>query len=203
MMNDGTIGERITALRIRNHMSQKDLADSLYVDQSTVSRWERGVRFPDTELIEKMATRFGVDASVLFAAQTNRAELPQIIVVEDEPVLLQDFCSTLSATLPDCAVHPFRWASEALDFAKTQQVDLAFLDIELVGGNGLDLAKGLLQCRPRCNVVFLTSHPEYAREALDLFCSGYVMKPLSPAKIREQTAHLRYPVPGLVVNGHE
>ena len=203
MMNGGTIGERITALRIRNHMSQKDLADALYVDQSTVSRWERGIRFPDTELIEKMAIRFGVDTAVLFDAPANRAKLPQIIVVEDEPVLLQDFCSTVSATLPGCAVLPFRWASEALSFAKTQRVDLAFLDIELVGGNGLDLAKSLLQCQPRCNVVFLTSHPEYAREALELFCSGYVMKPLSPAKIREQTAHLRYPVPGLGVSEHE
>ena len=202
MMNGGTIGERITALRVRNHMSQKDLADSLYVDQSTVSRWERGIRFPATELIEKMATRFGVDASVLFEAPTSRTEQPQIIVVEDEPVLLQDFCGTLSATLPDCAVLPFRWASEALAFAKTQRVDIAFLDIELVGGNGLDLARSLVQCQSRCNVVFLTSHPEYAREALDLFCSGYVMKPLSPAKIREQAAHLRYPVPGLGVSEH-
>lgn len=202
-MNGSTIGEVITALRVKNRMSQKDLADSLYVDQSTVSRWERGVRFPDTELIEKMATRFGVDASVLFAAPMNRPELPQIIVVEDEPVLLQDFCGTVSETLPDSAVHPFRWASDALAFAKTQRVDLAFLDIELVGGNGIDLARGLLLCRPRCNVVFLTSHPEYAREALDLFCGGYVMKPLTPAKIREQTAHLRYPVPGLGVPEHE
>jgi CheY-like chemotaxis protein len=184
-------------------MSQKDLADSLYVDQSTVSRWERGIRFPDTELIEKMATRFGVDASVLFDAPMNRSELPQIIVVEDEPVLLQDFCSTVRATLPDSSVLPFRWASEALAFVKTQRVDVAFLDIELVGGNGVDLARGLLRCQPRCNVVFLTSHPEYAREALDLFCSGYVLKPISPAKIREQAAHLRYPVPGLGVSANE
>ena len=203
MMNGSTIGEMITALRSKNRMSQKDLADSLYVDQSTVSRWERGIRFPDTELIEKMAIRFGVDASVLLDAQMSRSELPQILVVEDEPILLRDFCDTVSATLRDTAVHPYRWASDALVFAKTQRVDIAFLDIELVGGNGLDLARGLLQCHPRCNVVFLTSHPEYAREALELFCSGYIMKPLSSAKIREQAAHLRYPVPGLTVHEDE
>ena len=202
-MNGSTIGEMITTLRSKNRMSQKDLADSLYVDQSTVSRWERGIRFPDTELIEKMATRFGVDASVLFDAPLNRDALPQIIVVEDEPVLLGDFCATVSATVRDAAVHPFRWASEALSFAGTQQVDVAFLDIELVGGSGLELARALLQSTPRCNVVFLTSHPEYAREALELFCSGYVLKPLTPSKIREQVSHLRYPVPGLSVNAHE
>ena len=202
-MNGSTIGEMITTLRSKNRMSQKDLADCLYVDQSTVSRWERGIRFPDTELIEKMATRFGVDASVLFDAPLNREELPRIIVVEDEPILLGDFCSTVSLALRNASVHPFRWASEALAFARAQQVDIAFLDIELVGGNGLDLARELLRCAPRCNVIFLTSHPEYAREALELFCSGYILKPLSPAKIREQAAHLRYPVPGLSVQDHE
>ena len=199
MNGSSTIGEMITALRSKNHMSQKDLADCLYVDQSTVSRWERGIRFPDTALIEKMATRFGVDASVLLDAHLSREDLPQIIVVEDEPLLLRDFCSTVETTLRDTAVHPFRWASDALAFARAQQVDIAFLDIELVGGNGLDLARGLKQCNPRCNVIFLTSHPEYAREALEIFCSGYVMKPLSPAKIGEQISHLRYPVPGLTV----
>jgi len=202
-MNGSTIGEMIMTLRSKNRMSQKDLADCLYVDQSTVSRWERGIRFPDTELIEKMATRFGVDVSVLSDAPLNRDALPQIIVVEDEPVLLRDFCDTVSATVRDTSVHPFRWASEALAFAGTQRVDIAFLDIELVGGNGLDLAGGLLRCAPRCNVIFLTSHPEYAREALELFCSGYVMKPLTPAKVEEQMRHLRYPVSGLSVNAHE
>jgi len=199
MSGSSTIGEMITILRSRNRMSQKDLADCLYVDQSTVSRWERGIRFPDTELIEKMAIRFGVDASVLFDAPLNREDLPQIIVVEDEPLLLRDFCDTISGTLRNASVHPFRWASEALAFARAQRVDIAFLDIELVGGNGLDLAGSLTQCAPRCNIVFLTCHPEYAREALELFCSGYVLKPLSPAKIREQAAHLRFPVPGLWV----
>ena len=82
-------------------------------------------------------------------------------------------------------------------------MDIGFLDIELVGGNGLDLARCLLQYNPRCNIIFLTSHPQYAREALELFCSGYILKPLNPAKIREQAAHLRYPVPGLSVHEHE
>ena len=202
-MNGSTIGEMITTLRSKNRMSQKDLADCLYVDQSTVSRWERGVRFPDTELIEKMAIRFGVDASVLSEAPMSRAELPQILVVEDEPILLQDSCDTIGAVFRGAAVLPCRWASEALAQARAQRVDVAFLDIELVGGNGLDLARGLLQYHPRCNVIFLTSHPEYAREALELFCSGYVMKPLSRARLEEQAAHLRNPVPGLAVRDDE
>ena len=41
----GTIGEKITQLRIENRMSQKDLAEFLYVNQATISRWEKASVF--------------------------------------------------------------------------------------------------------------------------------------------------------------
>ena len=194
---NSTIGELITTLRSKNRMSQKDLADYLFVNQGTVSRWERGVRFPDTELIEKMATLFGVDASVLIQAPLNRAEIPEILVVDDEPILLGDVAETVGKAIPESTVRPFRWASDALAYAEKNRIDIAFLDIELVGGNGLDLAKNLLKINPQCNIIFLTSHPEYAREALDMFCSGYIVKPLTQSKIKEQIDHLRFTVPGI------
>ena len=82
----GTMGERITQLRIESRMSQKDLADFLYVNQETVSRWERGVRFPDDDLIVKMAKRFGVDPDVLLHPAP---EPPIVILVDDEPISLE------------------------------------------------------------------------------------------------------------------
>ena len=119
---------------------------------------------------------------------------------------MDDEAMTLEYTVNRCleleqidSAEGFTRPREALEWLKDHPVDIAFLDIELVGCNGLDLAGSLMQCSPRCNVIFLTCHPEYAREALELFCSGYVMKPLSPAKIREQATHLRFPVPGLSV----
>lgn len=194
-----TIGELITELRSRNRMSQKDLADFLYVNQGTVSRWERGIRFPDTELIIKMAEQFGVDPAVMLKAPFNRADTPEILLVEDELVMLDDCYRTLSEALPAASVHPFRWASDALQFAKSCRVDVAFLDIELQGSSGLDLAKELTSLNPFVNIIFLTGHPEYAGEALDLFCSGYILKPLNKNKIRNQISHLRHSVSGLSV----
>ena len=180
-------------------MSQKDLADFLYVNQGTVSRWERGIRFPDTELIIKMAEQFGVDPAVMLKAPFNRADTPEILLVEDELVMLDDCYRTLSEALPAASVHPFRWASDALQFAKSCRVDVAFLDIELQGSSGLDLAKELTSLNPFVNIIFLTGHPEYAGEALDLFCSGYILKPLNKNKIRNQISHLRHSVSGLSV----
>ncbi len=199
MAMSNTIGELITELRSRNRMSQKDLADFLYVNQGTVSRWERGIRFPDTELIIKMAEQFGVDPAVMLKAPFNRADTPEILLVEDELVMLDDCYRTLSEALPAASVHPFRWASDALQFAKSCRVDVAFLDIELQGSSGLDLAKELTSLNPFVNIIFLTGHPEYAGEALDLFCSGYILKPLNKNKIRNQISHLRHSVSGLSV----
>lgn len=197
MATTNTIGELITELRSRNRMSQKDLADFLYVNQGTVSRWERGIRFPDTELIIKMAEQFGVDPAVMLNAPFNRSDTPEILLVEDELVMLDDCYKTLSEALPAASVHPFRWASDALQFAKSRRVDVAFLDIELQGSSGLDLAKELTSLNPFVNIIFLTGHPEYAGEALDLFCSGYILKPLNKSKIRNQISHLRHSVSGL------
>lgn len=198
MAASNTLGELLVALRTKNRMSQKELADYLYVNQGTVSRWERGVRFPDMELLQKIASRFDVDPSVLMDAPLNRSGGMTVILVEDEPVLLEDSDRTLREFLPEATVASFRWPSDALAYAEAHRIDVAFLDIELVGGDGLSLARRLTERNPRVNVIFLTSHPEYAAEALNMFCSGYVLKPLSPEKLRAQIEHLRFPEAGVV-----
>lgn len=198
MAASNTLGELLVALRTKNRMSQKELADYLYVNQGTVSRWERGVRFPDMELLQKIASRFDVDPSVLTDAPLNRSGGMSVILVEDEPVLLEDSDRTLREFLPEATVASFRWPSDALAYAEAHRIDVAFLDIELVGGDGLSLARRLTERNPRVNVIFLTSHPEYATEALNMFCSGYVLKPLSPEKLRAQIEHLRFPEAGVM-----
>ncbi len=198
MATSNTLGDLLVALRTKNRMSQKDLADYLYVNQGTVSRWERGIRFPDAELIQKIASRFDVDPSMLMDAPLNRSGEMTVILVEDEPILLEDSDRTLREVLPEAAVVSFRWPSDAVQYAASHRVDVAFLDIELVGGDGLSLARHLMDRNPRVNIIFLTSHPEYAGKALNMFCSGYVLKPLSPEKIRTQIEHLRYPETGVL-----
>ena len=198
MAASNTLGELLVALRTKYRVSQKELADYLYVNQGTVSRWERGIRFPDIELIQKIASRFDVDPSVLMDALLNRSDEMTVILVEDEPVLLEDSDRTLREVLPEAEIASFRWPSDAMEYAAERRVDVAFLDIELVGGDGLSLARYLMDRNPRVNIIFLTSHPEYAGEALNMFCSGYVLKPLSPEKIRAQITHLRYPETGVL-----
>jgi len=197
MQITGSLGDRITALRLEKHISQQTLAGMLYVTQGTVSKWEKGLRYPDVNMIRRMAEHFGVDPVLLLSAPVSRDDAPAVILVEDEPVILDGFLRTLREALPGAEVSGFRTAAATLEHLSANRVDVAFLDIELYGESGLELARRLIRINPHVNIVFLTSHPEYSLAAFETFCSGYVLKPLTEEKIREQLLHLRFPVQGL------
>ena len=190
----GTLGERITVLRIESRMSQKDLADFLYVNQATISRWERGIRFPDDALILKMAKRFGVDPEVLL---NPTPEPPVIIHVDDEDISLEMNVQMMQENAPGCRVYGFSDGKSALAFAADNRVDIAFLDVDLFRESGLDLARNLSEIWPNVNIIFLTGHPEFMKDAFNLHVSGYVLKPMIPSDFLHEIAHLRYPVAGL------
>ena len=55
-----TFGNFIKQKRIEKNYSQKDLADLLFVTESAVSKWERGVTYPDITLITDICRVLGV-----------------------------------------------------------------------------------------------------------------------------------------------
>ena len=190
----GTLGDRITALRIESRMSQKDLADFLYVNQATISRWERGVRFPDDDLLVKMAQRFGVDPELLL---NPSPAVPVIILVDDEEISLEVNVPMMRELAPGAQVFGFPSSRGALALAAERKIDAAFLDIDLFRESGIDLAEKLSAACPDINIIFLTGHPEFMKEAFSLHASGYILKPMTPDDFLHEINHLRYPVEGL------
>ena len=190
-------GKRVRDLRIRQNLTQQQLADKIFVARKTISNWEGGIRKPDVSMIGRVARSLGVEVSELLDDSTSESTPPTIIMVEDEPIILTGFIHILEDTLPDIQTFGFMTAKEAVRFAGGTRVDVAFMDIELCGESGIELAEELCVLNPHTNIIFLTGHPEYAGEALNLHCSGYILKPLTPEKIKNEIAHLRYPVKGL------
>ena len=74
-------------------------------------------------------------------------------------------------------------------------VEVAFLDIEMSGINGVELAKRIIKRYPLCNIIFLTGHQEYMPMAFDLYASGYILKPFSQKKVEDALNHRRYRLP--------
>lgn len=83
---------------------------------------------------------------------------------------------------------------EAIKELGNTMIDIAFLDIEMPGMNGIMLAKELKKINPLINIIFVTAYDNYALEAYKLHASGYLSKPVSASKIKEEIEALRYPI---------
>lgn len=185
--------ETLRGLRVQRGLSQRELAKLTYVTQSTIARWENGNRLPDVAMITRLARTLGVDVNTLLNAAAISNDSPNVIMVEDRDVILTGGLAVLEEVMPNATVMGFEWSSEAIEYARENQVALAFLDIELHAESGLDLCRSLLDVHPRTNVVFLTAFAEYSLDAWGTGASGFMLKPITAGGVRAQLANLRYP----------
>ncbi len=188
--------ENLRKLREKRGLSQKQLGNQMFVGQSTIARWENGTRLPDAAMMLHLAGCLGVDVDLLLQLAAQSDESPYVMMVDDSRAVLADGLSVLEEVMPNATIMGFIWPQEAIDYAKTNRVALAILDIELGTASGLDLSRTLLEINPRTNIVFLTAYPDYALDAWKTEASGFMVKPLTPEHVREQLEKLRYPIPG-------
>lgn len=193
---NNAFSETLKKLRAKKGFSQTQLAEQMFVNQSTVARWENGSRLPDASMITRLSALLDVDVGTLLAAVSVSEKSPNILMVDDNKAILSDSLSVLEQVLPSATITGFIWPQQAIEYAKTNRVALAFLDIELGTASGLDLCSTLLEINPRTNVVFLTAYPDYSLDAWNTGACGFLVKPLTPEGVRAQLKKLRYPIMG-------
>ncbi len=186
--------ETLRKLREEKGLSQKQLGKQMFVNHSTIARWENGTRLPDAVMISRLAKCLGVDTNTLFRLAAESEESPNVIMVEDSKVILTEGLTILGDVMPNATITGFIWPLEAIEYAKSNRIALAVLDIELGTASGLDLCRTLLEINPRTNVVFLTAYPDYSLDAWNTDACGFMVKPLTPESVREQLKKLRYPL---------
>lgn len=116
------------------------------------------------------------------------------LVVDDELAGRHNMESALLKISPQSLVKTAESVADAVELCRENNFDVAFLDIELRDGNGLDLAQKIRQMHPQINIIMVTAYDRYALEAHKLYVSGYIMKPPLEADVREALANLRFPV---------
>lgn len=117
-----------------------------------------------------------------------------VLAVDDEYLSLEALQSAIRKAVPDAELHGFYTADDALKFARTAPPDVAFLDVRLRDDTGISLAERLADLHPNINIVFTTGYSEYMKEAFALHASGYILKPVTAEKVRNELANLRNPV---------
>ena len=191
-----SFAEALRRLRIEKGFSQQQLANTLHVDRSTVTKWETGDRIPDAVMISMLSDCLGVNVAELLRASEKSAERTIVIMVDDESIILRGGTSVLQSTIPGAEIVAFTTPAEAVAYAKANPVSLAFLDIEMGRVSGLDICRELLEINPRTNVVYLTAYREYSFDAWATGACGYLLKPITADSVRKVLAGLRYPIGG-------
>ena len=77
----GAIMNRIKELRKHRGLSQKQLADALYVNQTAVSQWERGATTPSKETLIKLANILNTSTDDLLGNKSSVSRIPVVGVV--------------------------------------------------------------------------------------------------------------------------
>ncbi|MCR5477296.1 MAG: response regulator [Lachnospiraceae bacterium] len=119
---------------------------------------------------------------------------PGVLVVEDEEIALSGLCEVVREVMPQARVMPFRSPVSARQAFEENPCEIALLDINMGGQNGVDLAKSLKLLSPDVNIIFVTGYSEYTGVAMRIHASGYILKPVTPDKLRAELEDLRHPI---------
>ena len=111
------------------------------------------------------------------------------LIADDEPNLARHLQGLLASAWPELRFTPaVRNGIEAAERIAELQPDLAFLDIQMPGLTGLQVAEGI---EGRTRVVFVTAYDEYAVQAFDQEALDYVLKPVTAERVERTVERLQ------------
>lgn len=119
--------------------------------------------------------------------------MPTALIADDEPHLAQYLHAQLAQAWPELQV--LKTAANGVEAAEaiaTLEPDFAFLDIQMPGLTGLEVAQGI---EGGTRVVFVTAYDQYAVEAFEARALDYLLKPLKADRLAACVARLRQAAP--------
>jgi DNA-binding LytR/AlgR family response regulator len=111
------------------------------------------------------------------------------IIAEDEATLRGQLVEQLGQLWPELnIVGEAADGVQALRLLDEQRPEVMFLDIQMPGATGLEVAR---QASGRCHVVFVTAYDQHAVAAFDQGAVDYVLKPVSAARLFTAVSRLK------------
>ena len=118
----------------------------------------------------------------------------KVIIVDDEKHAINTLKRNLNGIVDEESINTFDRSINALEYVKENDVDVAFLDIDMPEMNGVELAKEIKKYKPKVNVIFCTGYSEYIQQAIKLHASGYLLKRSDKENVKEALDNLLYPL---------
>lgn len=109
----------------------------------------------------------------------------KIIIVDDELWSVEQFKIECERIDDVSLIGYFDNPYSAIQFAKENKFELALLDIEMPGMNGIELAKELRKIYPELLIVFVSAYNNYLEEFIKVHADYYLLKPYSKEDIED------------------
>ena len=110
----------------------------------------------------------------------------KVMVAEDERIERMVLCKTLRKHLGElCDIFESKNGREALEVFEREQPQIAILDIEMPGINGLEVARKIRESGKDCAILFLTGFDKfsYAKQAISVRALEYLLKPYNEQEL--------------------
>jgi DNA-binding LytR/AlgR family response regulator len=134
--------------------------------------------------------------------ERHRMTALKVLVIDDEKPALDELVYLLEGDPRVASVRGCDSAAEGLRVLQESDVDAVFLDVQMPGLTGLDLAQVLSRFKEPPPVVFVTAHEEHAVAAFELRAVDYVLKPVRAERLGEairRVVEAGSPTPGEAV----
>lgn len=131
-------GNKITELRKSKNWTQKDVAEKLHVSIAAVSKWERGLNFPDLSLMEPLSEILGISVSELLGLENESADqvIKNITAISEEEKKASEKRFWKVFCVAAITVVVFL-ASAFLVFMSVTYNDIMRMIFESIGGSGV------------------------------------------------------------------
>lgn len=113
------------------------------------------------------------------------------IMIDDEPILLNHQKSIIDSVEGFNLINVYTNSSDALKEINETKPELIFLDVELMGENGIDVANKIAEKFPAIKIVFITSYSQYAVDAFEVNAIDYILKPLNKKRLMKTYSRVK------------
>jgi len=121
----------------------------------------------------------------------ERTDALKALIVDDEAPARSELRFVLEEVDGVEVVGEATMAAEALQLIAAIPYDVVFLDIEMPGLSGLELAESLARAERPPAVVFVTAYSQHAVKAFDVAAADYLVKPVEVERLKLTIERLR------------
>ena len=106
-------------------------------------------------------------------------------VVYSDKRILKDLTVSIRRCCPDCEVNGFTNPTDVQEFAFRKGCDVLITETVLPQPGGIILAEKMKKANPSLQVIFITTEPQFALDAIHLDAAGFLLKPYSHNELLE------------------